>query len=227
MYEGERITNLPEADSIEEGYYLLMESPTLGWRKIAVENFIPPEPDYLYKWDFTKSLTDEIQGVTAVLNGGATRDENGLHIQGGAQYCQFLFEDIATTNKSYTFEMDCGEFVRKLNNSQYTIATYNKNNGMYAFEYSGGNGWGYWNGSSWVFDKTWAAYNNSNIFDNKKISFIFENSTITVKVDNTVVQNFSDTKINKIFRFIGNNSNDKSYYNMTIKSIKIYENEEV
>ncbi len=188
--------------------------------------YIIDKHDYLYKWDFTKNLVDEVQGVTAVLNGGATRDKNGLHLQGAAQYCQFLFEDIVTTNKSYTFEIECGNFVQQALNAQYTIATYDKNNGMYTFERNGGNGWGYYNGSNWVYDKTWAEYNNSNIFDNKKISFIFGNSTITVKVDNTVVQNFSNTNINKIFRFIGNNSNDKSYYNMTISGIRIYENED-
>lgn len=185
------------------------------------------EPNYLYKWDFTKSLVDEVQGVTAVLNGGATRDENGLHFQSNAQYCQFLFEDIVTTNKGYTLEMECGEFVRQFNDYQYCIATYDKNNGMYTFEKNGNNGWGYFNGSSWVFDKTWAEYNNSNIFDNKKISFIFGNSTITLKVDNTIVQNLINTKINKIFRFVGNNNGDNSYNNMTIKAIRIYENEEV
>lgn len=188
---------------------------------------IKPGSPPIYFWDFTKSLVDEKQGVTAVLNGGATRDENGLHLQGAEQYCQFLFEDIVTTNKSYTFEMECGEFVKKSNNFQYTIATYDKNNGMYTFEYNGRNGWGYFNGSGWIFDKSWVEYNNSNIFNNKKISFIFGNSTITVKIDNTVVQNFSNTKINKIFRFVGNNKGDNSYYNMTIRSIKIYANEEV
>lgn len=186
-----------------------------------------PEPDYLYKWDFTKSLTDEIQGVTAVLNGGATRDESGLHIQNKEQYCQFLFEDIVTTNKGYTFEMECGEFVTQGYRYQYSIATYDKNNGMYTFYSDSGNGWEYFNGRSWVMDKTWSEYNNSNIFDNKKISFIFGNSTITVKVDNTAVQTLSNTNLNKIFRFVGNNKGDNSYYNMTIKSIKIYENEEV
>ena len=204
MIEKERLIKAPTitAEEVADDDYILIDSPTLGVRKYLASKLLP-EP-YLYKWDFTKSLVDEKQGITAVLNGGATRDENGLHLQGAAQYCQFLFEDIVTTNKSYTLEMDCGDFVRRLSNAQYTLATYDENNGMYTFENAGGNGWGYWNGASWVFDKTWAEYNNSNIFDNKKISFIFGNSTITVKVDNTIVQNLSNTEINKIFRFIGN-----------------------
>ena len=117
MYEGERITNLPEADSIEEGYYLLMESPTLGWRKIAVENFIPPEPDYLYKWDFTKSvdpLVDELQDIQFELNKNNDNypalNQNGLYFQRTSS--SGAGRAVATLNENLfgkTIEIDYGE----------------------------------------------------------------------------------------------------------------------
>lgn len=46
MLTPERITALPTAEELEEGYYVLIDSPTLGTRKIAVENFRPSESEH-------------------------------------------------------------------------------------------------------------------------------------------------------------------------------------
>lgn len=43
MLTPERITDLTEAEELESGYYVLVDSPTLGTRKIAVEKFKPEE----------------------------------------------------------------------------------------------------------------------------------------------------------------------------------------
>lgn len=74
-----------------------------------------PEPDphnYLYKWDFTKSLVDEKQDVEADLRGygqsWATRDSSGVHITGQKQFLSLGNEQISLIGK--TIEIDISEF---------------------------------------------------------------------------------------------------------------------
>ena len=91
MLTPERITQLPEASEIGESDYMLIDSPTLGTRKILASTFVPPEPqhNYLYKWDFTKEvdpLVDEINGQKVVDIYNVTQDNNGLYFDSASSY---------------------------------------------------------------------------------------------------------------------------------------------
>lgn len=220
MYEGERITNLPEADSIEEGYYLLMESPTLGWRKIAAENFKPPETD-LYRWDFTKSLIDEVQGVEAILT-NASRDNNGVYLNTNNSCCKFLTEDISTDNKSYTIEIEIGESNAGFSggyNGRFLMFTYDK-----GYIYRGAtNRWAFYSkNGAWV-DASWSDRGQKNIFNNSIIKAILYNGKCEIYKNDNLVQTFTNV-VNVLFNSIGS-TNGNAFYNITIKSIRIYETE--
>lgn len=66
-----------------------------------------PEHDYLYKWDFTKSLVDEVQGVTATLIQNAQRDSTGLHTFYQGDGCVLADVDLrGKTLEVFVDEMD-------------------------------------------------------------------------------------------------------------------------
>lgn len=68
----------------------------------------PPEPpiNYLYNWDFTKSLTDKITRLNAVLYEGASRTSDGVKFTGKFQKMEM--RDICDL-RGKTVEVDMGE----------------------------------------------------------------------------------------------------------------------
>jgi len=65
--------------------------------------------EYLYKWDFTKSLTDEVQGVTATLVNQASRDSAGVHFLHDLDAMNMSPNPINMNGK--TIEIDIASFV--------------------------------------------------------------------------------------------------------------------
>lgn len=66
-------------------------------------------PEYLYKWDFTKSLTDEVQGVTATLVWNASQDSAGVHFLHYLDAMNMSPSPINMNGK--TIEIDIASFV--------------------------------------------------------------------------------------------------------------------
>lgn len=239
MFEGERITNLPEATEIEEGYYILLESPTLGWRKIAAENFVPPEPDYLYKWDFTKAvdpLVDEINGITFSLDTNAdnypTLTQDGLYFQRTSS--SGAGRAIATLNENLqgkTVEIDYGEtnIARRYSNEQEFFAF-----SSYGYIYRDSSVWGLRNASSGGWNDFSTEY-GANYFSNKTLKLvIYENSKVDVYSINGDIEtklNLSDIIepngyiSNKMYLGSGDNKTRTIGINFTVKAVRIYANE--
>lgn len=79
----QRIINTPTAEDYTNDSYVLIDGQTNGTRKILISNILKPsEPDYIYKWDFTQSLIDEIDGKTATLGKNAVRTNQGVSFTG-------------------------------------------------------------------------------------------------------------------------------------------------
>lgn len=74
-------------------------------------------PEYLYKWDFTKSLTDEVQGVTATLVWNASRNSTGVHFSHGLDAMNMSPNPINMNGK--TIEIDIASFVFAGDNSRH------------------------------------------------------------------------------------------------------------
>lgn len=239
MLTPERITALPTAEELEEGYYLLIDSPTLGTRKIAVENFIPPaKVNYIYDWDFTEGLTDKINGTVAVLNNGVTQDSGGLHFTSSSQFVKLNTEPLNMKNKTVVIEF--GEVSLQTNNS-VSILTYNdvynggasaSSTGLLIFRESNGytgrlanlanNNFGW-------FGEVWNGLSKNDI-SNKTIKLeCAEKNKITLYVDGnslgTIQTEFSyfDGGIYTKYLKLGTNSSYVYFYNAVVKRIAIYE----
>lgn len=79
----------------------------------------PPEPICLYKWDFTKSLVDEIQNYEVTLGGGAVRTNNGVEFTERRHRINFTLPSWDfLLNK--TIELDIAKFDFK-GNSNYDL----------------------------------------------------------------------------------------------------------
>ena len=194
----------------------------------------PPEPqhDYLYKWDFTKSLVDEVQGVEAVLNNGATRDSGGVHIDNYGGKSVYLLD---TFSNGYTLEIDFGEVYDSHADSPVNgynmVINFPYNTSDYGFRYyrrsditrfgvrQQGHG-----------DRARIDVVGADAFSNKTLKFIFTSLT-DLKIfinDDKVYDYYSFIKNDTSSALqIGGNSSNDSFYPMTIKAVRIYENEEV
>lgn len=219
MLTPERITQLPEASEIEEGYYLLLDSPTLGTRKFAAEN-LKPETD-LYRWDFTKSLVDEVQGVEAILSGTASRTNEGIFFNSinGSLKLLDSFEN------GYTLEIQFGNINFKGSSSFYYLIRWPAND-SYGFVYYGQRQ-EYFVRQKGYGDRGAISQSGANVFSNKTLKFIFTSlNDLKIFID--------DSQVYSGYSFIRNNDNSTliingtnySLYDSVIKKIRIYANEE-
>lgn len=248
MLTPERITALPTAEELEEGYYLLVDSPTLGTRKIAVENFIPPAELDLYRWDFTKSLTDEVQGITAEFMGqnasGITRDAQGLHINNSYQSVYLGEIDLM----GCIVEIEVGEMNLNVITSQNSDLLTNSsakenctNGGTEALYYKANVGWcsyGYVSSTSssqerHVFS---SSLSRNDAFNNKNIKLYFSYGSVSLYVDDVLINkndnqwfNTDNHSCGHLFLFGYNKYNGSWYngniYNITVKKVRIYKNQ--
>ena len=225
MYEGERITNLTEADSIEEGYYLLMESPTLGWRKIAAENLAPDKD--LYRWDFTKSLVDEKQGKIAIISGNATQGNDGVIISAGDGLLNFLGNDEVTADGK-VIEINLSLNIASIyaQGTWYILGDSSNNDGYYYHQSV--NTWKmYYSRAQHNSSISWSEESNFNILANGGIlKFEVANQTMNVYLNDELVQKFDNFVTTNLYGIIGKAYGTKSAFTMTIRSIRIYANEE-
>lgn len=229
MLTPERITALPTAEELEEGYYVLIDSPTLGTRKIAVENFIPPADHDLYRWDFTKAvnpLVDEVNGAIATLNNNCEIEAGkGITTKNHGGFVQ-LISDFSLFNKTIELDISNITFGSQLN-------LLSKDNGNYInsfrFRYQR-----YHVPPSYyatMINNTEQPYTTTTdveIPNGKTAKIIYGNDNTDMKmfVDDVLYYSgygFEETGSSFVFG-IGSRSNS---LDMTITGVRIYENEEV
>lgn len=178
---------------------------------------------YLYKWDFTQSLTDEVQGVTATLT-NATFTQ-GVGIIFDARNDNVNFGNVISVGQ--TLELDVGDFVAPLNanyNAWFVVS------GAGGFSHRAGTGDQYW--QVLKLNDTWATYTLSStdntIFANKTVKFVFVDSNNLEVYVNDVLMYSGGTFVerNNQLLYLGDSpSVNKSINNMTITGVRIYANQ--
>ena len=197
---------------------------------------------YFYNWDFTQSLTDSVQGVTATLKGGARQNSNGLIFNDYDQICQLGSIDL--TNKIIDIDISSFNFsgnngyninllINRANSSSYNTGAliYNKSTGYWST-------YGYTeeNPQSTSSSKGWSStsYNltDRNAFNNCTIKIVFNNSGNRDLYINDIYQGTTTKYLpyslcNNLEiggNYISNRYNGNQCYNMTITGVRIYAN---
>ena len=176
--------------------YYLNSLPAASGDKVVIADF-----------DFTESLTDKVNGFTSSLNGGATRDSNGVHITAASQYLRINSLFGLLSLKLCTFELDIGNMELINSSTHNRFFMFDVSNG---FIYRNNGHWNVYAGSSWKTD----GETDPNIFKNSKCiikmsrdnSFkVYKNNTLVYET--TITGNISGS--NNFF--IG--SETQSFYN--------------
>lgn len=185
-----------------------------------------PEPDYLYKWDFTKSLVDEKQGKIATLSGSATQGNNGVIISANDGLLNFLGSDeVMADGKVIEIDMSLNIDDIHAQRSWFILGDSSNNDGYYFMRPL--NTWKmYYSQDQHDSSISWSEVSNFNILANGGIlKFEVANQTMKVYLNDELVQQFDNFTTVNLYGIIGKGSSTKSAYTMTIRSIKIYENE--
>lgn len=217
-----------------------------------------PEPDphnYLYKWDFTKSLVDEKQGAEATYYGSnaasITRDSEGIHINNEKQ-CIYIGQ-MDMTGK--TLEVDIPYFElagSSSSNTDFVSHSSSKTNDYYSIRslyFTPGSGWycyGYGSINAYKSDRNSAiidAQHPLSDINGKTLKIIYKTTGgIDVYFNDTLIGSDSTKWFNTYpdrhsaeFIYLGGKpqqggGSGQTYngnsYNMTITGVRIYENEE-
>ena len=185
--------------------YYLNSLPAASGDKVVIADF-----------DFTESLTDKVNGFKSSLYGGAIRDSNGVHISAAGHYLQIdsLFGFLSS--KLCTFELDIGNMTLMNSSTHNRFFMFNVSSG---FIYRNNGHWNVYNNTYWRTD----GETNPNIFNNSKcIIKMSSDNSFKVYKNNTLVY---ETTIPSAITgetnfFIG--SETQSFYNLDVKSLKIY-----
>lgn len=254
-FDPKKITDAKEMTKLQEGFYLLVDSPTQGTRKFCTDAFIappeppvPPEPthDYLYKWDFTKSLTDEVSSKNVTLYNNATRDNTGAHINGAGQ--QLYFDAIDMIGKTIEIDVSYFDFQGGSNGTATFLINNRDPNAPYkrlsgSFIYFGSNGWGSrgWKGADYANFNTGMleSYYGSSLGVNDisgktiKVEYLdahtqkaYIDGQLIGTVDNVYLNNYGGNHTCKYLWIGGWGNSTDTCYNMTVTGVRIYENEE-
>ena len=181
-----------------------------------------PEPTYLYKWDFTKSLTDEVQGQVATLS-NATFEE-GIGVSGAADAYIKLFGSINLIGN--TMEIDYKSLTKTASSGLVRVLGRNSNN-FFGYDIENSNYKCKKNNSTQQYTKT----SSNSSFTNVTFKLIFTDIyNLTVQVNNEDLYVGGTFHANNSLAFyIGNAESTGSaggFGNFTVTGVRIYANEE-
>lgn len=212
---------------------------------------LPDERVLLYNWDFTESLTDTVEGVTAVLgaNSGVTsleRTSAGVSFTAPTQRIAFP-TSIAMDMSGKTLEIDVSnfDFEGSLDyHIRFVLLNENintSNSGWGPIIYRKDTGWaayGTKSASSTVgaWSENWNNNLGINAFDNKTVKLVFDldGHTTSLYLDNELIGTlttiyYSNTKhrrllIGGVNANGGTEAEGNQCYDMTITGVRIYQN---
>lgn len=180
---------------------------------------------YLYKWDLTQSLTDEIQGVVAYAQG--SNFESGVGVTFNSANASLWLTNnthIYIELNGKTIEIDFSNMQKAFGNSSHgRLITKDESNGFIYRHQT----------QQWeCYSNGWKTYVNTssdaNAFNGKTAKFIINdiNTDIEVYADNNLIYKGSgwsnndnvSLHLSTYYNHVGN-----GYYNMTITGVRIYE----
>lgn len=180
-----------------------------------------PEPTYLYKWDFTKSLTDEVGNVTATLGNASFTEGTGVTGNGYIKLGNYIHSCIGKT-----YEIDFASFEKTNTDRLSRVLGINSNSFL-----------GYDDQVGYICkknnsQKTYMTTSNIVSFTNKTLKLVFvSDNSLQVYLDDTLLYE-GDTfayNTNPGVEFYIGNSAGSSVHAMetfTVTGVCIYENEE-
>ncbi len=210
------------------GAIFALDSDTVptGYQETTPPEPPTPEPDYLYRWDFTKSLVDEVQGKTATISGSATQGNDGVVISAKDGLLNFLGSDEVTADGK-VIEIDLSLNIASIYaQGSWTILGDSSNNDGYYYQ-SGTQTWKmYYSRAQHDSSISWSEESNYNVLANGGIlKFEVANQKMNVYLNDELVQQFDNFVTTNLYGIIGKAYSQKSAFTMTIRSIRIYENE--
>lgn len=165
-------------------------------------------PVLLYKWDLTKSLTDEVGGFAVTIT-NATQDENGVHLTGANNYIRIPSINVACT----TVEVDISSMDCQKIGSNCRLLLYNQTSG-HGLVYRSTRYWG-------IYTSTWqmTTNNDANYFSGHTLKVVFDEYQYPkIYRDNTLMLIGSARW--SLLGDIGSTGN--GFYNMDVTGIRIY-----
>lgn len=158
------------------------------------------DPVLLYKWDFTKSLVDEINGVNFVIQKGITQNENGLNFTKMDSY-GYIDHPLYVDNKIIEIDVvsynASGYGTGTNNNVSFIMNTTNNSSGKSGYyntgilRYKQGTGWGYYlNTSDSSQNREWGLWGLTDIdaISGKTIRIQCEDrNKMTLWLNNTLI----------------------------------------
>lgn len=176
---------------------------------------------YLYNWDFTQSLTDSVRGITAELNGSATRDNGGVHITNASSYIEITASDISVKGRTMEIDFDTTDLQSA---SAFFIRVAPKSENYRGFFYSGSGYWVARIGTNLPYTTT---STNKNVFNKKtfKMIMISKDEMIVYANNDLVYAGEFFLENNKSANTLRIGDNSYSYFDMTIKAVRIYANQ--
>lgn len=185
------------------------------------ERQVPPSHNYIAKWNFTKAtdpLIDEINNYEFDTSNCQIIANQGIIFSSGTSKIRCTHTGIL--RKGYTYEIDFSEMDKSFSNDHGRLIMLSDD---YGFIYRNQtNQWEVYNGSWMSYTST---SNDPNVFDGKTLKMVITNENMLVYSNDTLIYNggnmcgnsYYDLKIGSVL---------KSFYNMTISGVRIYENEE-
>ena len=254
--------NYPDSstETVPAADYALSGSLTVGTSTITVtyagltDTFTVTVTEYtipmLYKWDFTQSLTDEVEGVTVTSQASytPTRDSTGLHFTAARQQIS-VPESIDMSGK--TLEVDLASF-SFAGNTSYHIRFIMLNpgptnsTGTGVLIYKSATAWSAYGsdaatGSIADWSSAWSAGLTGNTdavrnaFNGKTVKIVFDSDGHTMKlyIDGVLEGTISNKYFsNTNMRYIsigglqtGSQNAGNQFFNATITGMRIYENQ--
>lgn len=181
-------------------------------RTMVKKTSAPPVPGLLYKWDFTKSITDEIQHLTAT--GTFETTSEGVYLSTVNSYV--MFSDLFASNHSYQFDITANSVPSRGNShGRFIMITTER-----GFIYRSTGYWSFWAGN-------WDAHDTSKTNINAIVG-----KTVTLYVD---ANNYWHIYIDGVSFLDWNapcdgtnlqiGSGQNSLYGITVSGVRIYEGE--
>ena len=237
-----------DSSSDEIVYYTLSGTLASGTSTITAEYLgntatfdVTVDSSYLYVWDFTQSLVDQVHGVTAELGAAAgtvlpVRTSNGIELTAATQGIKLLSD---FTFPGRTIEFDIANMVfagskgKHIRMVMYSDNGFNSGNGPLIWRYTTGwssytNGWtGVWSGMGGTSDEV------INSMSGKTVKLVFHENgqRISLYIDDSLIETKDMANSYSTKRYLhfggsfGSASDGDQCYNVTLSGIRIYENE--
>ena len=182
-----------------------------GFDSVSVEVPVVTDSPFL-DWDFSQSLTDQIEGLVATLDGGASLASNGILLSSNSS--RIVFPSTVKNYPYTTFEVEFGEINAVFNSSHMRLFMFGTTAGLI---YRNTGKWSFYSFQSWATDSD---ITDINFFSNSILRVevgydgkwkIYKNGSLVYSPD--VAQYLSDT--------IAIGSSSQSFYSTVIKSFKV------